>query len=78
MGTSLTPEFWERFTLLLFAAMGVTFVLTALFDALALRRTIRRTRKIPALPVQNGNAVVRAASPVRRHPGRAGTADTRR
>ncbi|WAZ19499.1 hypothetical protein STRCI_000554 [Streptomyces cinnabarinus] len=72
MGTSLTPEFWERFTLLLFAAMGVTFVLTALFDALALRRTIRRTRKIPVMPVQNRNAVVRPASPTRRRAGRAG------
>ncbi|MFI2435888.1 hypothetical protein [Streptomyces sp. NPDC018693] len=42
MGTSLTPEFWERFTALLFAAMGVTFVLTAALDALALRAARRR------------------------------------
>ncbi|MFG2746692.1 hypothetical protein [Streptomyces sp. PAN_FS17] len=49
MGTSLTSEFWERFTLLLFAAMGVTFVLTALFDALALRRQNRRTHR-PSVP----------------------------
>ncbi|MDF3147707.1 MULTISPECIES: hypothetical protein [unclassified Streptomyces] len=49
MGTSLTPEFWERFTLLLFAAMGVTFALAALFDALALRRQNRRAHRPPVL-----------------------------
>lgn len=50
MGTSLTAEFWERFALLLFAATGVTFALTALFDTLALRRTLRRARRTPATP----------------------------
>lgn len=35
MGTSLTPEFWERFTILLVAAVGVTIVLAAALDALA-------------------------------------------
>ncbi|KUO17723.1 hypothetical protein [Streptomyces dysideae] len=50
MGTSLTAEFWERFTLLLFAAMGVTFALAALFDALALRRQNRRTQQPPVPP----------------------------
>ncbi|MCZ4602756.1 hypothetical protein O3S80_03005 [Streptomyces sp. Lzd4kr] len=49
MGTSLTPEFWERFTLLLFAAMGVTFALAALFDTLALRRQNRRAH-LPSVP----------------------------
>ncbi|MDH6514814.1 hypothetical protein M2163_008212 [Streptomyces sp. SAI-135] len=48
MGTSLTPEFWERFVLLLFASMGVTVVLTALFDALALRVARRRAQTPPA------------------------------
>lgn len=38
MRTTLTPDHRKRFALLLFAAMGVTFVLTALFDALAPRR----------------------------------------
>ncbi|MEV0173563.1 hypothetical protein AB0I00_20900 [Streptomyces sp. NPDC050803] len=52
MGTSLTPEFWERFTLLLFAAMGVTFALAALFDALALRRQVRRARRTPGTPAR--------------------------
>ncbi|MFD5256365.1 hypothetical protein ACFWM5_26470 [Streptomyces bobili] len=48
MGTSLTPEFWERFTLLLFAAMGVTIVLAALFDSLVLRFQNRRAHRPPA------------------------------
>ncbi|MER6185924.1 hypothetical protein [Streptomyces sp. NPDC001652] len=46
MGTSLTPEFWERFTILLIAAVGVTIVLVAALDALAgwlLRRRAGRT-----------------------------------
>ncbi|WP_329272313.1 hypothetical protein OIE43_43550 [Streptomyces pseudovenezuelae] len=50
MGTSLTPEFWERFILLLFAAMGVTIVLTAFFDALALRVARRRAQMPPTPP----------------------------
>ncbi|MFI1566538.1 hypothetical protein ACH4ZX_26375 [Streptomyces sp. NPDC020490] len=37
MGTTLTPEFWERFAVLLVAAMAVTYRLAALFDALAVR-----------------------------------------
>ncbi|MGV9452489.1 hypothetical protein [Streptomyces sp. NPDC003635] len=48
MGTSLTPEFWERFALLLFAATGVTFALAALFDALVLRRRSRRAHRAQA------------------------------
>ncbi|MFF5497372.1 hypothetical protein [Streptomyces aquilus] len=50
MGTSLTPEFWERFILLLFAAMGLTFALAALFDELWLRRVNRRTHRPPTEP----------------------------
>jgi len=48
VGTSLTPEFWERFAVLLVAAMGVTFVLTAAFDALAVRLLSRRVHRPPA------------------------------
>ena len=48
MGTSLTPEFWERFALLLVAAMAATFVLTAAFDALAVRLLRRRAPRPPA------------------------------
>ena len=47
VGTSLTPEFWRLFAVLLVAAMGVTFVLTAVFDALALRLLRRRVRRTP-------------------------------
>ena len=47
MGTTLTPEFWERFAILLVAAMAVTFVLTALFDALFVRLTERRGPRPP-------------------------------
>ncbi|MGW0758445.1 hypothetical protein ACWD1Y_18560 [Streptomyces sp. NPDC002814] len=52
MGTSLTPEFWGRFAVLLVAAMGVTFVLTAVFDAWAVRLLRRRVRRLspPAPP----------------------------
>lgn len=48
MGTSLTPEFWERFAVLLVAAMGVTFVLTATLDALAVRVLRRRAGRSPS------------------------------
>jgi hypothetical protein len=44
VGTSLTPEFWERFSVLLIAAIGLTCVLTASFDALAVRLLRRRVR----------------------------------
>lgn len=47
MGTSLTPEFWERFAVLFVAAVGVTVVLTAAFDALAVRLLSRRAHKPP-------------------------------
>jgi hypothetical protein len=42
VGTTLTPEFWERFAVLLVAAMSVTFILTAALDALAVRVLRRR------------------------------------
>ncbi|MDQ0766742.1 hypothetical protein [Streptomyces canus] len=47
MGTSLTPEFWRLFAVLLVISMAVTFVLSAALDALALRAQrchIRRRR----------------------------------
>ncbi|UIX34172.1 hypothetical protein [Streptomyces sp. GQFP] len=47
MGTSLTPEFWQLFTVLLVAAIGVTVVLTATLDALAVRLLSRRAHKLP-------------------------------
>ncbi|MFI6654898.1 hypothetical protein ACIBL8_05195 [Streptomyces sp. NPDC050523] len=45
MGTSLTPEFWRQFAVLLVAAMAVTFVLSAALDALYLRRQVRRAER---------------------------------
>ncbi|MFF5187663.1 hypothetical protein ACFY30_28520 [Streptomyces sp. NPDC000345] len=47
MGTSLTPEFWERFAMLLVLAAGLTCVLTAAFDGLAVRLLRRRTPRTP-------------------------------
>ncbi|WP_235034604.1 hypothetical protein OHU34_04450 [Streptomyces sp. NBC_00080] len=47
VGTSLTPEFWERFALLFVLATGVTFVLAATFDALAVRLLRSRTQRTP-------------------------------
>ncbi|WP_328643222.1 hypothetical protein [Streptomyces canus] len=44
MGTSLTPEFWRLFAVLLVISMAITFVLSAALDALALRAQRRRTR----------------------------------
>ncbi|MER5450168.1 hypothetical protein ABT052_14615 [Streptomyces sp. NPDC002766] len=52
MGTTLTPEFWERFAVLLVAAMAVTFVLTALFDTLVVRLTNRRGHRPPTPPAE--------------------------
>jgi hypothetical protein len=45
MDTSRTPPLWERFLLLLFTATGITFALTALRDALRLRRARCSARK---------------------------------
>ncbi|MFE9775315.1 hypothetical protein ACFYOV_27295 [Streptomyces sp. NPDC005931] len=53
MGTGLTPEFWQRCAMLLVAAVGVAFVLTAVCDTLAvrlLRRPTRRERTRPTRP----------------------------
>jgi hypothetical protein len=48
VGTTLTPEFWERFTVLLLAAALVTFALSAALDALVVRMQLRRARKAEA------------------------------
>ncbi|GAA5028655.1 hypothetical protein [Streptomyces siamensis] len=49
MGTSLTPDFWKSFALLLAIAMAATFVVSAALDALVLRlRQRRRQRQLPA------------------------------
>lgn len=56
MGTSLTPEFWERFAVLLVLAVGVTCVLTAALDGLAVRLLRRRP---PGTPSQAPHRPVR-------------------
>jgi hypothetical protein len=47
VGTSLTPEFWERFAVLLVLAAGLTCVLAAVFDGLAVRLLGRRAPRTP-------------------------------
>lgn len=51
MATSLTSEFWKLFGVLLAVSMAVTFVLSAVFDALALRTQRRRAGHRPAVVV---------------------------
>ena len=43
MGTTLTPEFWRQFAVLLVIATAVTVVVSAALDALVLRMRARRT-----------------------------------
>ncbi|WP_306948189.1 hypothetical protein [Streptomyces sp. B4I13] len=45
MGTSLTPEFWKMFTVLLLGAAMVTFALTAALDTVYVRMQLRRARR---------------------------------
>lgn len=62
MDTSLTPEVWERSAVLVVAAMAVTFVLTAAFDALALRR-LRRRASTPPAPTPHGAVLADRRTP---------------
>lgn len=49
MGTSLTPDFWRLFAVLLVISTAVTFVVSAVLDALAVRLQRRcRQRRLPA------------------------------
>ncbi|MDR6975943.1 hypothetical protein J2X68_002631 [Streptomyces sp. 3330] len=48
MGTSLTPEFWERFAALLVPAVGLTCVLTAALERLAALLPRRPGRRTPS------------------------------
>ncbi|WP_405876912.1 hypothetical protein OG762_01180 [Streptomyces sp. NBC_01136] len=63
MGTSLTPQFWEMFAVLLVAAMGVTFVATAAFDAIAVR-LLRRHAHEPAAAAPSRSATSDHRMPV--------------
>ncbi|MFG2023894.1 hypothetical protein [Streptomyces sp. NPDC048825] len=56
MGTSLTPEFWRLFAILLVISMAVTYVLSAALDALALRAQRRRSRRRPTATGTTGGS----------------------
>jgi hypothetical protein len=56
VGTSLTPEFWRLFAVLLVSSMAATFVLSAALDALALRAQRRRIRRRSALTRTTGES----------------------
>ncbi|WP_217184813.1 hypothetical protein [Streptomyces sp. AC495_CC817] len=47
MGTSLTPDFWRLFAVLLAVSATLTFVLSAVLDALYVRRLRRRRDRQP-------------------------------
>ncbi|MEV5528476.1 hypothetical protein [Streptomyces prunicolor] len=52
MGTTLTPEFWRQFAVLLVIATVVTVVVGAALDALVLRMRAHRTpQRPPVAPV---------------------------
>ncbi|WP_043259932.1 hypothetical protein [Streptomyces hokutonensis] len=48
MGTTLTPEFWRQFAVLLVMATALTVVAGAALDALVLRMRARRTSQRPS------------------------------
>ena len=50
VGTSLPPEVWERFAVLFVLAAGLSFVLAAVRDGLAVRLLCRRTRRTDGQP----------------------------
>ncbi|MFJ4200838.1 hypothetical protein ACIP2Y_14580 [Streptomyces sviceus] len=47
MGTSLTPDFWKLFGVLLVVSMAVTFVVSAALDTLVVRLQERRRQQRP-------------------------------
>jgi len=52
VGTTLTPEFWRQFAVLLVIATAITVVVSAALDALVLRMRVRRTpQRPPVSPV---------------------------
>jgi len=50
VGTTLTPEFWRQFAVLLVIATAVTVVAGAALDALVLRMRAHRTPQRPPVP----------------------------
>jgi heme/copper-type cytochrome/quinol oxidase subunit 2 len=63
VGTTLTPEFWRQFAVLLVIATAVTVVVSAALDALVLRMRARRTPQRPS-----ATPVVRTHRPTRGTP----------
>ncbi|MEU1473948.1 hypothetical protein [Streptomyces sp. NPDC005760] len=63
MGTTLTPEFWRQFAVLLVIATAVTTVVSAALDALVLRMRAHRTPRRPST-----SPVVRTHRPAGRTP----------
>lgn len=63
VGTTLTPEFWRQFAVLLVIATAVTVVAGAALDALVLRTRVRRAPQRPP-----GTPMVRAHRPIRGTP----------
>ncbi|MEE1759207.1 hypothetical protein [Streptomyces sp. SP18BB07] len=47
MGTSLTPDFWRLFAVLLLLSATLTFVLSTVLDALYVRRLRRQQDRRP-------------------------------
>lgn len=45
MGTSLTPDFWKLFGVLLVISMAVTFAVSAALDTLVVRLQVRRRQR---------------------------------
>ncbi|MGW0705913.1 hypothetical protein ACWD4G_08090 [Streptomyces sp. NPDC002643] len=61
MGTSLTPDFWKLFAVLLVISATATFVVSAVLDALVVRLQQRRRRH----PVSVGRTATVARGPRR-------------
>ncbi|MCC9711311.1 hypothetical protein E4N62_42505 [Streptomyces sp. MNU76] len=69
MGTSLTPDFWRLFAVLLAVSATLTFVVSALLDALYVRRLRRRRDRQPTART-DGAPDGRSPTPAHRTPDR--------
>jgi hypothetical protein len=67
VGTTLTPEFWERFAVLLAAAVAVTVVLAAVPGALAARLTGGHGHRAHRRPTAGPGPAPHGPAPARRH-----------
>ncbi|MCI3928868.1 hypothetical protein [Streptomyces sp. AN091965] len=48
MGTSLTPDFWRLFVVLVVTSAVVTVIVGAALDALVVRQRQRRSHEVPS------------------------------